>query len=73
MAIFHKGFSGRWSSDYQLIPSLVDPIIKSQYPEELKKSQKAFKQAFIDNQKNHYSNVNPSVFGILKKWDYKKL
>lgn len=54
MALFHKGFTGKWSSDYQLIPSLVDRIIKSDYPEELKKSQKSFKQAFIQNQKNHY-------------------
>jgi hypothetical protein len=54
MALFHKGFSGKWSSDYQLIPRLVDHIIKSHYPEELKTSQKAFKQAFIESQKNHY-------------------
>jgi hypothetical protein len=71
MAIFHKGFSGRWSSDYQLIPSLVDHIIKSQYPEELKKSQKAFKQAFIDNQKNHYrmaKRLIPSSDSLSKEF-----
>jgi hypothetical protein len=71
MALFHKGFTGRWSSDYQLIPRLVDRIIKSQYPEELKTSQKAFKQAFIENQKNHYGiakRLIPSSDSLSKEF-----
>ncbi|MDF5736624.1 MULTISPECIES: hypothetical protein [unclassified Nostoc] len=70
MALFHRGFSGTWSVDYELIPQLVNQIIKTNYPDSLNNTQQEFKQSFLQHQKSHYAvakKLVPSSASLLKE------
>ncbi|NER23657.1 MAG: hypothetical protein F6J96_23730 [Symploca sp. SIO1C2] len=70
MSLFHKGFSGNWSADYEPIPQLVNQIIKKHYTDSLKTPQQAFKQSFLQHQKKHYGvakRLVPSSASLLKE------
>lgn len=70
MALFHKGFSGKWSVDYESIPELVNQILKTNYPDSQKHSQQEFQQSFIQHQKSHYGvakRLVPSSASLLKE------
>lgn len=61
MALYHKGFSGQWSSDYTLLPKLIRKIMTTEFPDNLQEKKGRFKTAYLLHQKVHYGVADKLV------------
>ena len=70
MALFHRGFSGLWASDYKLIPQIIKKVATSDFQGAQKIKQKSFMKAYQINLKSHIvvaKKLVPEGASLLKK------
>jgi hypothetical protein len=70
MALAHKGFSGRWSLDYEPLPQLVKRIMQANVNDLLLKKYHLFKKSYSLHQRLHYrvaKRLVPEGGSLLQK------